>query len=74
MLIIIEEKAQMSRILFLKVQVHGYQGRSSLCFGDKYERWDWEDYDWPGDAPQMAADFAEEFIEVMWDIVEPEFL
>ncbi len=32
------------------------------------------DFSWPGDAPQMASDFAEEFIEVMWNIVEPEFV
>ena len=32
------------------------------------------DYDWPGDAPRIVSDFAEEFIEIMWDIVEPEFI
>lgn len=32
------------------------------------------DYDYPGAAPKMFEDFAVEFIEWMWNIVEPEFL
>ena len=32
------------------------------------------DYDYPGDAPRMFENFATEFIELMWDTVQPEFL
>ncbi len=32
------------------------------------------DYDYPGDAPRLFRNFATEFIELLWDTVDPEFL